>query len=81
MARVRSQQPKASSPKTMPTAEVTGRAPVSEEHIRQHAYQLFESRQQRGLAGDAIGDWLQAERELRSKGTAAPRKRTTARQT
>ena len=81
MTRVRSQQPKASSPRTMRAVEVTGRAPVSEEHIRQHAYQLFENRQQRGLAGDAIGDWLQAEQELRSKGTAAPRKRTTTQKT
>jgi hypothetical protein len=35
----------------------------SEETIRAHAYQLYRERE--GRAGDAMGDWLAAEREHR----------------
>jgi hypothetical protein len=45
--------------------DTSGRAPSAplEETIRRRAYQLYRERE--GRAGDAIGDWLAAERELR----------------
>ena len=38
--------------------------PPSDEEIRLLAYHLYERRCQSGAAGDAAGDWIQAERLL-----------------
>jgi hypothetical protein len=65
MATSRKQQEKRTNPKSMLGSDVTGRHPISEEHIRFHAYMLFQDRLRHGRSGDALADWLQAERELR----------------
>jgi hypothetical protein len=39
----------------------------SEDMIRQRAHQLYLSRASSGQPGDAVSDWLQAEREPRGK--------------
>jgi len=67
MATPRKQQEKSTKPKSMPVSDVTGHDAMTEERIRFHAYLLFQDRQQRGRAGDAMGDWLRAERELRGE--------------
>ena len=36
-----------------------------EETIRVRAYEIFETRTNNGQDGDAVSDWLEAERELR----------------
>lgn len=41
------------------------RAEATPERIRTRAYEIFQERSGRGAAGDALSDWLQAERELR----------------
>lgn len=38
--------------------------PVSPDSIRARAYQIFQSRIRNRTPGDAISDWLEAEREL-----------------
>ena len=35
-----------------------------EERVRQRAQEIYEARVERGLDGDAVGDWLQAEAEI-----------------
>ena len=79
MASPRKQQEKGTNPKSMPVSDVTGRDPITEEHIRFRAYLLFQDRQQRGRAGDAMDDWLQAERELHLDGPGAAPTRTATR--
>ncbi|HUU98717.1 MAG TPA: DUF2934 domain-containing protein [Phycisphaerae bacterium] len=60
----RNQQQKSTSPKSMPASAVTGRDPITEEHIRFHAYMLFQERQRAGVPGDPVSDWLRAQSEL-----------------
>ncbi|SRR6266849_2859981 len=48
----------------IPTAIAVEVISVLSEAIAQRAYELFEARQRTGSAGDAVGDWLQAEHEL-----------------
>lgn len=40
-------------------------AMVSDEQIREHAYEIFQARRENGNFGDSVSDWLQAERKLR----------------
>jgi hypothetical protein len=49
-------------PTTTTSAEPTNRS--SEEEIRLLAYRLYERRRESGIAGDADGDWIQAEQLL-----------------
>lgn len=54
--------------KAAPIAETSKEIPQNEsttERIRERAYDIYVSRA--GAAGDEVQDWLQAERELRSK--------------
>jgi len=46
-------------------AKVTPRRAVTDEEIRQRAYEIYLSRG--GAPGSELDDWLQAERELRLK--------------
>jgi hypothetical protein len=46
----------------------------SEEQIRVLAYRLYERRCESGTAGDAAGDWLQAEQLLSNNAPAASTK-------
>ena len=46
---------------TEPAQAATARA----ERIRRDAYEIFRARGTNGSPGDALTDWLQAERELR----------------
>lgn len=39
-------------------------APVPPERIQARAYEIYEARTREGSPGDAMSDWLQAEREL-----------------
>jgi hypothetical protein len=58
-------------------AGVLKSARVSEEDIRFHAYEIFQARAGNGLAGNAMSDWLQAERELVNQVFTVRTKRTT----
>jgi len=40
----------------------------SEEAIRYRAYEIFQARSSQGSPGDALSDWVQAEREMRRAG-------------
>jgi len=57
-------------PEPKPAEILRGETPLSpltlEERIRARAYEIYQAR--RGGPGDAISDWLQAERELRASG-------------
>jgi hypothetical protein len=64
MATRRNQTRTASNRKSMADTEVVGMGPTIEERVRFQAYLLFEERQHAGIAGDAVSDWLRAEREL-----------------
>jgi hypothetical protein len=48
----------------MPVTDAMDMGPTVEERVRFQAYLLFEERQHAGIAGDAVSDWLRAEREL-----------------
>jgi hypothetical protein len=69
MAIRRNQTQKAGNSKSMPATAATGMSPALAERVRFQAYLLFEERQHAGVPGDAVSDWLRAEREL----SAAPR--------
>ncbi len=43
-----------------PTPQFT----VNTDRIRTRAYEIYEARKHSGVQGDALSDWLQAEREL-----------------
>ena len=61
----------ATGTKPTPIVETPKEIPQNEsttEQIRQRAYDIYVSRA--GAAGDEVQDWLQAERELRSKQSA-----------
>ncbi len=51
-------------PEVTPTNTAIEVSSVPSEAIAQRAYDLFEARQRTGSAGDAVGDWLQAEQEV-----------------
>jgi hypothetical protein len=53
--------PKKASPKARKTAKASG---PSQADIALRAYLIGECRMKAGLPGDALSDWLQAEREL-----------------
>ena len=53
-----------SAPTTKTPKEIARNEPTAEQ-IRQRAYEIYLSRI--GTPGDELQDWLQAERELRSK--------------
>ena len=58
----------ASGTKVAPTSEALKATTDNEptvEQVRERAYEIYSSRN--GALGDEIQDWLQAERELRSK--------------
>ena len=52
-------------------------AVVSEDDIRFRAYELFQKRACNDMCGDAMTDWLQAERELANQVLTASTKRRT----
>jgi len=60
----RNQTQKAGNPRSLPVTDAVGISPTVEEHVRFQAYLLFEERQHAGVPGDAVSDWLRAEREL-----------------
>lgn len=64
MATRRSQTQKAGNRKSMPFSEAVSTGPTLEERVRFLAYLLFERRQHASVPGDAVSDWLHAEREL-----------------
>lgn len=64
MATRRNQTQKPGDPQSMLATDVMGMGPTTEERVRRHAYLLFEERQHANVPGDAISDWLRAEREL-----------------
>jgi hypothetical protein len=64
MATRRNQPQKADNPRSLPVTDAVGISPTIEEHVRSQAYLLFEERQRAGVPGDAVSDWLRAEREL-----------------
>lgn len=39
--------------------------PAGAERIRARAYEIYQQRVKRGTPGDAVSDWVQAEREIR----------------
>ena len=43
-----------------------------DDQIRNRAQELFETRQRTGTPGDALSDWLQAEREILVMNGASP---------
>jgi len=43
-----------------------------DDQIRNRAQELFETRQRTGTPGDALSDWLQAEREILVMSGASP---------
>jgi len=45
-------------------AVVRGRESAASSSIQKRAFQIYQTRQSNGVAGDATSDWLQAEREL-----------------
>ena len=51
-------------PEVTPTNTAIEVSSVPAEAIAQRAHALFEARQRTGSAGDAVGDWLQAEQEV-----------------
>jgi hypothetical protein len=58
----------ATAAKAAPTQEASKEIPEKQpsiEQIRERAYKIYVSRA--GAPGDELQDWLQAERELRSK--------------
>ena len=50
--------------KDMPKGSAAPANKLSEEEIRLLAYRLYERRRESGSAGDAAGDWIQAEQLL-----------------
>ena len=46
-----------------------------DDQIRNRAQELFETRQRTGTPGDALSDWLQAEREILVMNGASPEPR------
>lgn len=44
---------------------------IGDDQIRARAYDIYQRRMRRGEPGDALTDWLQAERELRAPPTTA----------
>jgi hypothetical protein len=56
--------------KETPKASAAPPNQLSEEEVRLLAYRLYERRRDAGAAGDAAGDWIQAE-QLLSNSTAA----------
>ncbi len=69
MARKKKAQDQMGSPEA-PVAPHGG-VPTTD-RIRQRAHEIYERRQALGLPGDADGDWLQAEAELRSQAVPKP---------
>ena len=59
---VRRQEKRARTQRSQRAANVTDSVGVTDDHIRNRAYEIYLSREER--AGDAMSDWLQAEREL-----------------
>lgn len=37
------------------------------DEVRERAHEIYEERNARGLPGDSMSDWLQAEKELKKK--------------
>jgi hypothetical protein len=52
---------------SMPLAAVISTSSTIEERLRLQAYLLFEKRQHASVPGDAVSDWLRAERILDAK--------------
>lgn len=59
------------APPPVPEAALPEPAPIvpTEDQIRARAFEIYRRRMERGLPGDAVSDWLQAERELTSPST------------
>ena len=57
--------------KDAPKTTAASAPKLSEEDIRSLAYYLYERRCESGAAGDAAGDWIQAERLLLNSSRAA----------
>ena len=49
------------------TQPIENVVPNMDEVIRMRAYSYFQARVDRGLPGDALADWLRAEREVRTR--------------
>jgi len=60
--------------KDTPKASAAPTNRLSEEEVRLLAYRLYERRCESGSAGDAAGDWIQAEQLLSNNTTAASAK-------
>jgi glycosyltransferase involved in cell wall biosynthesis len=56
--------------KRAPGPDVLRSASLPAEVVRRRAHEIYLSRTAAGLSGDAVSDWLQAERELRERTTA-----------
>jgi uncharacterized protein (DUF362 family) len=52
---------------TNATAEQQNSAALSEEAVRQRAYELYQQRRGQGNRGDHHEDWFRAEREIRER--------------
>jgi hypothetical protein len=57
-------------PPTRP--QVPGSSSATAEAVRARAYEIYQERSRRGDRGDALSDWMQAERELAGRARAAP---------
>jgi hypothetical protein len=66
----RGERARKDTPKTSPAP--TNK--LSEDEVRLLAYRLYERRCDSGTAGDAAGDWLQAEQLLQNSAPAASTK-------
>jgi hypothetical protein len=53
--------------KSIPASQITGGLPIAEERVRARAYEMYEARVFSRTPGDAMSDWLDAERELRDR--------------
>ena len=56
------------------TAGVENSATASEQEICFRAYEIFQMRVGNGMTGDAMSDWLQAEKDLVSRTLAGTKK-------
>jgi len=59
MARRESQKPE-----TVNAATTSGRSIFSDDRVRSRAYEIYDVRRRSGIYGDAMADWIAAEREL-----------------
>jgi Protein of unknown function (DUF2934) len=66
-------KPKAVASKTKPALRRTKKPAYSQEDVALRAYFIAERRQAAGLPGDSHQDWIEAERQLASEASTAPK--------